>query len=82
MVMPVQDRNLMSVHLPGPDEIREACRLIQAEWSETERIRRRGIAERMINPRASLWRGTLSVHSTSEDDKRDLHRQEQFGGGE
>jgi IS30 family transposase len=25
---------------PGPDEIKEACELIQLEWSETERQRR------------------------------------------
>jgi hypothetical protein len=29
--------------VPSPDEIRRACVRIQAEWSDTERLRRAGV---------------------------------------
>ena len=35
------------IYQPTPDEIREACRMIQSEWTEAERARRaRGQAGR------------------------------------
>lgn len=41
------DLDRVDIYQPTPDEIREACRAIQAEWTEAERARRaRGQAGR------------------------------------
>lgn len=39
-------------HVPSPEEIAEACLLIQGEWSEEERERRAGGAGRFTIPEA------------------------------
>lgn len=39
------DQAIEKNYLPSPEEIAAACREIQAEWTESERRRRAGLAD-------------------------------------
>jgi hypothetical protein len=66
---PARARRAGREYLPSPQEIREACRKIQAGWSAHER------AQRWTGPRRQHWEFPLvaarDLFSGDDDEERD-----------